>query len=124
MRPCCAGLGGGGNAHAPGPVVLRRGAMNILLTCAGRRNYLVQYFKQALGKRGQVLACDSSTSAPALAEADQRFIVPPMDQDDYFDVLVSICRAQRVRLLLSVNDLELGGLARKASRFRDAGTFP
>src|SRR5947209_1962877 len=98
--------------------------MNIMLTCAGRRNYLVQYFKQALGERGQVLACDSSASAPALAEADQRFLVPPIDQDDYVDVLLSICRTHKVRLLLSVNDLELGGLARQASQFRAAGVFP
>jgi carbamoyl-phosphate synthase large subunit len=98
--------------------------MNILLTCAGRRNYLVKYFKRALGDRGQALACDSSASAPALAEADQRFIVPSMEDEDYFDVLLSICRTQQVRLLLSVNDLELGRLAEKAAQFREVGTIP
>jgi len=98
--------------------------MNILLTCAGRRNYLVHFFQNALAGRGQVIACDSSDSAPALYEADQKFIVPEMDQPDYFDVLVSICRKQKVRLLISVNDLELGGLAQRAPRFREAGTIP
>lgn len=98
--------------------------MNILLSCAGRRNYLVQFFKSALGERGQVMACDSSESAPALAEADQKFIVPPVDQPDYFDILLSICREQCIRLLLSVNDIELGGLAQQAARFREAGTIP
>jgi carbamoyl-phosphate synthase large subunit len=113
----------GNTRRAPGRL-LSGANMNVLLTCAGRRNYLVQYFKRALGGRGQVVACDSSASAPALAEADQPFIVPPIGQDDYFDVLLSICRAQRVRLILSVNDLELGGLAYRAAQFRAAGIFP
>jgi carbamoyl-phosphate synthase large subunit len=98
--------------------------MNVLLTCAGRRNYLVRFFQQALGQRGQVLACDSSASAPAFAEADRSFVVPPMDDPDYFDVLLSACREHRVRLLVSVNDLELTGLAQQATRFHDGGTIP
>ncbi len=33
--------------------------MNVLLTCAGRRNYLVHYFREALAGRGQVYAADA-----------------------------------------------------------------
>ena len=33
--------------------------MNILLTCVGRRDYLVEYFKIALGNRGQVFAANT-----------------------------------------------------------------
>ncbi len=98
--------------------------MNILLTCAGRRNYLLQFFKCALGARGQVIACDCSATAPALLEADRQCIVPRMDDPHYFDALVSICREHQVRLLLSVNDLELSGLAEQALRFREVGTIP
>ena len=50
--------------------------INILLTCAGRRNYLVDYFRQALAGRGQVFASDAALSAPALQEADRAFQVP------------------------------------------------
>jgi carbamoyl-phosphate synthase large subunit len=98
--------------------------MNILLTCAGRRNYLVQLFKEALGDRGQVIACDSSESAAALTEADQKVVVPAVDRPEYFSVLLAICRERRVRLLFPLNDLELGPLAQQASRLRDIGTIP
>jgi carbamoyl-phosphate synthase large subunit len=98
--------------------------MNILLTCAGRRNYLVQFIKDAQRRRGEVIACDSSETAPALSVADRRVVVPPMDRRDYFDVLITACRQYNVRLLISVNDLELAGLAREAPRFRAGGTIP
>jgi carbamoyl-phosphate synthase large subunit len=98
--------------------------MNVLLTCAGRRNYLVRFFREALRGRGQVLACDCSADAPALGEADQALVVPRLDAPDYFDALLSLCRRHAVRLIVSVNDLELDGLARHAGRFRAAGTIP
>ena len=98
--------------------------MNVLLTGAGRRNYLVHYFQEALGQRGGVIACDASASAPALVRADEQMVVPAMDHPDYFDVLLSICREKRVRLIVSGNDLELAGLARHAPRFRDVGAIP
>src|SRR5438445_5221 len=97
--------------------------MNILLTCAGRRNYLVEFFKEALGKRGQMIACDCSDSAPAFVEADQGFVVPPMDAPDYVNALHAICRQQRVRLVIAVHDLELKQLAQQAARFREIGTI-
>ena len=98
--------------------------MNVLLTCAGRRSYLVRFFKEALHGRGQVIACDFCDSAPALAEADRRFLVPPIDAPEYLDVLLSICRSQEVRLIIAVNDLELPDLAREAPRFHAVGTMP
>ncbi|MEO8100566.1 MAG: ATP-grasp domain-containing protein [Acidobacteriota bacterium] len=98
--------------------------MNVLLTCAGRSNSLVRYFQEALGDRGLAIACDVSDSAPALAEAHEKILVPSLDRPDYFDILVSICRERRVRLVVSVNDLEIIGLARHAPRFHDVGTIP
>jgi carbamoyl-phosphate synthase large subunit len=98
--------------------------MNILLTCAGRRSYLVAYFKQALAGRGRVLACDCCAGAAALAEADGAFVVPPVDHPGYFRALLALCREHAVGLLLPLNDLELARLAEQAPRFREAGTFP
>jgi carbamoyl-phosphate synthase large subunit len=97
--------------------------MNVLLTCAGRRNYLIQFFQSELGGRGRVFACDTSSAAPALAVADEGIIVPSMDDPGYFDALIAICQEHQIRLLISVNDLELGGLARRAEEFREVGTI-
>jgi carbamoyl-phosphate synthase large subunit len=98
--------------------------VNVLLTCAGRRSYLVQFFKEALQGTGQVIACDCSASAPALRDADQAIIVPRIDAPDYFTRLQSLCREHAVRLIVCVNDLELGDLARQAPALLSLGTIP
>ena len=82
-------------------------AMNVLLTCAGRRSFAIRAFKQALNNCGQVFACDATPDAPALQIADNDFVVPSVDADNYLDVLLTICREQRVRLLIPALEPEL-----------------
>ena len=96
---------------------------NVLLTCAGRRNYLVEYFRKALAGRGEIFAADVSPYAPALQEADRAFLVPPFTHEDYLPTLLGICRDFGVRLLFSLNDLELPTLARFRDRFCELGTL-
>jgi carbamoyl-phosphate synthase large subunit len=96
--------------------------MNVLLTCAGRRNYLVEFFRVALEGRGQVYAADCSRDAPALHEADRAFVVPPLGHPEYIEHMLELCRANAVRLVVPLNDLELPVLARHRERFRDEGT--
>ncbi|HET6520793.1 MAG TPA: ATP-grasp domain-containing protein [Geminicoccaceae bacterium] len=96
--------------------------MNVLLTCAGRRNYLVGYFRAALAGRGLVFAADSSPEAPALQEADRALIIPPAGRSDYAEHLLRLCRDNRIRLLFSLNDLELPVLAPHRELFRRQGT--
>jgi carbamoyl-phosphate synthase large subunit len=98
--------------------------MNILLTSAGRRNYLVEFFQNELGGRGRVIACDTNVAAPALAAADEGVIVPCMDDPGYIDALLAICQEHQIRLVVSVNDLELGVLAQRAEDFREIGAIP
>ena len=96
--------------------------MNVLLTCAGRRNYLVDYFREALAGRGQVFAADVNRDAAALQEADHGFAVPPVAAPEYVEALVAICQRHRVGLLIPLSDLELPILARERDRFADIGT--
>lgn len=98
--------------------------MNILLTCAGRRNYLVRYFRDALNGRGKVYAADASADAPALQEADGSFLVPKVHDTNYLDRLLCICRDHKIGLLLSLNDLELPILAAQRDRFDAICTVP
>ena len=98
--------------------------MNVMLTCAGRRNYLVKFFQEVLGNSGLVFAADSSIEAATLQEADRGFVLPPIDNPDYFDRLLDICQKQQVRLLIPLNDLELPLLARQRDRFLKIGTIP
>jgi len=85
--------------------------VNVLLTCAGRRNYLVRYFRNALEGSGQILAADADRLAPALREADVGFVVPRLDDPGYVASLVDICRRYAVVLVVPLSDLELPVLA-------------
>lgn len=95
--------------------------MNVLLTCAGRRNYLIDYFRRALGGRGRVFAADHSDLAPALQDADESFIVPVVCHRDYAEQLLTICHQHHIGMIISLNDLELPVLAAARKRFEQEG---
>ena len=96
--------------------------MNILILSCGTRNKVVQYFKRALAGRGRVVATDMSPYAPALYDADQHYIVPRMTALGYLDVILDICRKERIDGVLSLIDPELSLLAANRQRFADVGT--
>lgn len=95
--------------------------MNILFTCAGRRNYLLQYFKESLKTNGFIIAADMQQSAPAMAIADKAIVVPAIYEENYIDVILEICRKENVDALLSLNDLELPLLSSRISEFEKLG---
>lgn len=92
---------------------------NLLITCAGRRNYLVNYFKEALAKNGLVITTDMQETAPSLADADRAYSVPVIYKDNYIDVLLDICKIEEVTAVISIYDLELPILSAARSRFED-----
>jgi len=98
--------------------------VNVLLTCAGRRNYLVRYFKEVLEGNGVVFAADADPTAPALQEADAAFLLPVVTASNYVDELLRVCRQRDVGMLISLNDLELPLLASERERFLKVGTLP
>ncbi|MGG0459570.1 ATP-grasp domain-containing protein [Bacillus mycoides] len=99
--------------------------MNILLTSAGRRNYLVKYFRDILkGIGGKVYCTDASTNAPIIQEADKTFIVPRVENPAYFDALLKICKDYEVKIIFSLNDLEIPLLAKQRERFLEIGVIP
>ncbi len=98
--------------------------MNILLTGAARRNFLIPYFKAALGPSGRLLACEANPNAPVLAEADEGILVPPMDDPGYLDALLAICRDRQVSIVIPLNNLDVPVIAGNAAAFRALGTIP
>lgn len=95
--------------------------MNILFTCAGRRTYLLKYFKENLSEGDKVVATDMQLSAPALQAADVKIQVPAVYDPNYVDITLNICKEQKIDLLLSLNDLELPILAENKARFEELG---
>ena len=98
--------------------------MNILILSCGTRNKIVQYFKKELDGRGQVIAADCSELAPALYDADRFFIVPYVDNENYIEVILSICEQNNIRAVLSLIDPELSVLAANKQKFLNIGTIP
>jgi carbamoyl-phosphate synthase large subunit len=98
--------------------------MNILILSCGTRNKIVQYFKQELGDRGQVMATDCSELAPALYDADKYFIVPYMNDSNYLDVVLNICKENNIKGVLSLIDPELSLLSENKEAFLEIGTTP
>ena len=95
--------------------------MNILFTCAGRRTYLLKYFKENLSEGDKVVATDMQLSAPALQAADVKIQVPAVYDPNYVDITLNICKEQQIDVLLSLNDLELPILAENKARFETLG---
>lgn len=95
--------------------------MNILFTCAGRRTYLLKYFKENLAEGDKVVATDMQLSAPALQVADVKLQVPAVYDPEYVNITLNICKEQQIDVLLSLNDLELPILAENKARFEELG---
>lgn len=96
--------------------------MNILLTSAGRRTYLIEYFKDALEGRGLVFASNSQMS-PALKAADGYFLTPLIYDDSYIPFLLEKCREHSIGMLISLYDIDLPVLSLHRSEFDRAGVF-
>lgn len=99
----------------------RQVAMNILFTCAGRRCYLLKYFKKVIGHSGNIIAADMQLSAPALTAADIKVQVPGVYADNYLDTVLDICKKYDVKVLISLNDLELPILSARKEDFKAIG---
>lgn len=85
--------------------------INILLTCAGRRHYLASYFQEALSGLGKVVGTDMDLSAPALQACDAVHKVPGVFASNYLDALKEVMIKEKVNMVFSLNDLEVGLLA-------------
>lgn len=96
--------------------------MNILILSAGTRNKIVQYFKNAVGVNGNVIATDMSELAPAVYVADKFYKVPRMTDDNYIDVILEICKKENINGVLTLIDPELSLLAAHKNEFAALGT--
>jgi carbamoyl-phosphate synthase large subunit len=96
--------------------------MNVLLTCIGRRGYLIDFFKAALKGEGKVIVCDSRMDSPSLKQADMACQVPPLHDPSYPEALKQICIEQRITVLIPSFEPELLILSRELGAFCEIGT--
>ena len=97
--------------------------MNILILAAGTRNKIVQYFKRTFNGIGKVVATDASTLGPAIYDADRYYIVPPISEPGYIEIILDICKKEQISGVLSLIDPELSLLAANEDKFKAVGTM-
>lgn len=96
--------------------------MNILILAAGTRNKIVQYFRKTFDGIGIVVATDASELGPAIYDADKHYIVPAVNAPGYFNLILDICRKEKIKGVLSLIDPELSLLAANEKKFNEIGT--
>jgi len=97
---------------------MKQDKKNFLILAAGTRNKIVQYFKKAWQGEGLIVATDASELGPAIYDADKYYIVPPISDPGYIDIILDICEKENISGLLSLIDPELSLLAKNKERFR------
>lgn len=95
--------------------------MNILLLSSGTRNKIVQYFKKTVGEDGKIVCADMSNLAPSIYDADKYYIVPRITDKKYIDIVIEICKREKIKGVLSLIDPELSLLAQNSERFNSLG---
>ena len=95
--------------------------MNILILSAGTRNLVTRFFKKELEGKGKVVATDCSPYAPALYEADVRYIVPRITEEGYLDRIFEICEKEKIDGTFSLIDPELSLIAKHREEFEKRG---
>ena len=90
--------------------------MNILLTSAGRRTYMVEYFKKALNGSGKVFASNSVLTHTLLC-ADEYVLTPNIYEDQYISFLIKYCKQKNINAIISLFDIDLPVLSKNRSVF-------
>ena len=98
----------------------------VLFSSAGRRNQLIQCFRddaQRLKIGLRVLATDLRPElSPACHQADAAFPVPRCTSPEFVPALLDLCRREGVDLVVPTIDPELAALSAHAAEFAAVGT--
>jgi carbamoyl-phosphate synthase large subunit len=98
--------------------------LSILFTCIGRRVSLLENFRRAakqLKINASFFGTDTTELSPALQLCDRRFGVKPTTHPGYIKQLLSIVKANKVKLLVPTVDLDLKRLAQSKPKFAALG---
>ncbi|MFB0553838.1 MAG: ATP-grasp domain-containing protein [Phycisphaerae bacterium] len=98
--------------------------LNVLFTCIGRRVSLLNSFRRAsrqLKINATFFGTDTTDLSSALQLCDEGFLVKPTTHPRYIRQLLSIVKANRVKLLVPTVDLDLKVLAQNKPKFASTG---
>lgn len=94
---------------------------NLLFTSVGRRAELIKIFHEEFCEHGLIVAADNVNTAPALYYADRRTTVPLISDTNYIDIVLNLCRKERIHGITTLIDPEISLLSQHAKRFEKDG---
>ncbi len=95
--------------------------MNILFTSAGRRSYLVNYFKNVIGDEGTIHVANSSVYSTAMEFGDYSVITPLIHDEAYIPFLKEYCLRHHIEAIIPLFDIDLPVLAKNHDAFNELG---
>ncbi|MBN1795129.1 MAG: ATP-grasp domain-containing protein [Sedimentisphaerales bacterium] len=98
--------------------------VNVLFPCIGRRVSLLRSFRsaaRALNIKSIMIGTDATELSSALQLCDKRFVIVPVTHRDYVKNLLSIVKAEKVKLVVPTVDLDLKVLTENTEKFEKAG---
>ena len=97
--------------------------MNILFCSVGRRAEFLKNVRQSMGADGTIIATDLTNIAPALYFADRFYLVPPISAPNYINVILDICRKEKIDAISTCIDPEIMLLAKYREKFEELGVL-
>jgi carbamoyl-phosphate synthase large subunit len=97
---------------------------NILFASSGRRIALLNKFKETLineNIKGNIITADNKKTAPTAFVSDKHYVVPKVNDNNYLNELLDICRNEKVDILIPLIDTELVLLSGNTWRFEEVG---
>ena len=87
----------------------------------GRRAELIKDFRKSIEKGSKIVGTDNSEYAPALYYCDRQYLVPRIDDAHYIDVIIDICKKEKINAVTTLIDPEIMLLAENRIRFSEFG---
>ena len=95
--------------------------MKILLTSAGRRGYLVKYFREELEIQDEIHVANSSTHSTAMKYGHKSITTPLIYSKSYIPFLKKYCEENQIDALISLFDIDLQVLSNNKEEFEKIG---
>lgn len=97
--------------------------MNFLFCSVGRRAEFLKNVRQSIGDEGRIIATDISNTAPALYFADAFYLVPPISEPEYINIILDICLKENINAISTCIDPEIMLLAQNRELFEKIGVL-
>lgn len=97
---------------------------SILFCSCGRRGRLLLNAQESIGDKCAIIATDNNATAPALAFASKEYVVPPVNDPNYVNTIITICKENNVKAITTLIDPEIEVLSRNRESLIEAGVLP